>query len=153
MDRGRLKITDTMICAGREEGILDACAGDSGGPAWVGSGASAVQVGVVSFGIGCGRPHRYGVYTNVAHFASWIDAHIDNNTNNTGVNANASSCGSDAPPPSTTPLSPGNGSAGGDGTGSNSSDPGTSLMDWILQQLFLMHMYSAQAEQQQVGVW
>jgi len=44
-------ILDSMICAGLPEGGKDSCQGDSGGP-FVCGGES---VGIVSWGIGCGR--------------------------------------------------------------------------------------------------
>ncbi|GAA5214474.1 hypothetical protein GCM10025776_07190 [Corallincola platygyrae] len=64
-------VTENMICAGGEPGI-DSCSGDSGGPLFEGSGDSAVQYGIVSWGLGCdeGTP---GVYTRVSNFTSWID--------------------------------------------------------------------------------
>ncbi|XP_053600072.1 trypsin-7-like [Plodia interpunctella] len=57
-------ITDRMLCAGFDEGGKDACQGDSGGPAVAES--SSVQYGIVSFGLGCARPNKPGVYTNIA---------------------------------------------------------------------------------------
>ena len=57
----------TTICAGEREGGSDSCQGDSGGPLHVQDAAGAfVQVGVVSFGLGCAFPSQYGVYAEVA---------------------------------------------------------------------------------------
>jgi secreted trypsin-like serine protease len=66
-------ITDNMICAGLRSGGLDSCQGDSGGPAVALSGDAKLLVGIVSFGEGCARRDKYGVYTNVRIFRPWID--------------------------------------------------------------------------------
>ncbi|XP_076339575.1 phenoloxidase-activating factor 2-like [Tachypleus tridentatus] len=64
------KLPDTSICAGREG--RDACDGDGGGPLSCEKKGHWYQVGIVSFGIGCGRPNTPGVYTRVGSYRNWI---------------------------------------------------------------------------------
>jgi len=68
-------IPSDEICAGYTQGGTDTCQGDSGGPMFRRDAADAwIQVGIVSWGDGCARPNKPGVYTQVSTFASAISA-------------------------------------------------------------------------------
>lgn len=69
----------TMVCAGELLGGSDTCQGDSGGPLLVRDGTGRfVVMGVTSWGMGCGYPTFYGVYSRVGDTTlyDWIDAHL-----------------------------------------------------------------------------
>ncbi|GGU83937.1 trypsin [Streptomyces albospinus] len=62
------------ICAGKlDTGGTDTCQGDSGGPMFRKDDAGQwLQVGIVSWGEGCARPGKPGVYSEVSAFAANI---------------------------------------------------------------------------------
>lgn len=69
-------ITENMLCAGEMSGGKDSCYGDSGGPLILGdSSSTAVQVGIVSWGNGCGLANFPGVYTRLANYSAWLSQH------------------------------------------------------------------------------
>ncbi len=71
------EINNSVLCAGEEEGGKDSCNGDSGGPLITNEGGEPLQVGVVSWGEGCGLENYYGVYTRVAAFQDWMAEHMN----------------------------------------------------------------------------
>lgn len=68
------KISENMICAGSRSGGMDSCKGDSGGPLSFESEKGSMLAGVVSWGEGCGRPNKVGVYTRIAKYVDWIES-------------------------------------------------------------------------------
>ncbi len=67
------------LCAGEVLGFKDSCQGDSGGPLMVDdANGRLAQVGVVSFGFGCGLPTQFGVYARVADgsLRDWVTARL-----------------------------------------------------------------------------
>ena len=69
------RIDTTVYCAGRED--IDSCQGDSGGPLLATDrDLNFVIVGVVSWGEGCGKADKPGIYTRLPMFLDWIKARI-----------------------------------------------------------------------------
>lgn len=60
------RITPEIFCA--NDYLSDSCQGDSGGPITL----SGSQVGIVSWGDGCGKKNRPGVYVRLSKYLSWI---------------------------------------------------------------------------------
>ncbi|XP_008192885.2 phenoloxidase-activating factor 2 [Tribolium castaneum] len=69
------KLDKSFVCAGGEAG-KDTCKGDGGSPLVCPIEKETerfFQIGVVSWGVGCGALGVPGVYTNVPFFRQWID--------------------------------------------------------------------------------
>ncbi|XP_071539048.1 uncharacterized protein [Panulirus ornatus] len=63
-------IISSYLCAGTDG--KDSCQGDSGGPLVKFVDGVWKQVGLVSWGIGCGKGHYPGVYSRVSSFLPWV---------------------------------------------------------------------------------
>lgn len=61
-----------MFCAGYLDVGVDACSGDSGGPFVVNYRGTWFLTGVVSWGESCAATGKYGVYTRLGNFLSWM---------------------------------------------------------------------------------
>jgi len=64
-----------MMCAGHQEGGVDACQGDSGGPLVTKDDDTGrwSLVGVVSAGYSCAKPGQPGIYHRVSESIGWIN--------------------------------------------------------------------------------
>jgi len=69
-------INDQQICAGFADGRRDSCTGDSGGPLMIQHNGVYQQIGIVSFGEGCGKLNKYGVYTYLPMYLGWIRQYV-----------------------------------------------------------------------------
>jgi hypothetical protein len=78
---GYPSLTANMLCAGFDEGGKDSCQGDSGGPLVIpASGNNWQQAGIVSYGDGCAKPGKPGVYTRVSQYIEWINTTMGGTT-------------------------------------------------------------------------
>lgn len=76
---GKYQINQHM-CAGVETGQKDACQGDSGGPLIImwdeNDSATQFLIGVTSWGIGCAREGKFGVWVRTSSIIPWITQHV-----------------------------------------------------------------------------
>ncbi|KAG8004422.1 Coagulation factor X [Nibea albiflora] len=72
MESTQLRISPHMFCAGYDTIAKDACQGDSGGPHVTRYRSTYFITGIVSWGEGCARRGKYGVYTQVSKYIQWI---------------------------------------------------------------------------------
>ncbi|KAM0728427.1 Serine protease 1 [Formica fusca] len=70
------RITDNMFCAGYRRGKMDSCAGDSGGPLLCRDPRKPDHpwtiFGITSFGEGCGKRGKFGIYARLSNYVRWI---------------------------------------------------------------------------------
>lgn len=67
---------ESFVCAGGVKNE-DTCYGDGGGPLVCPIHyGKYTQIGIVSWGVGCGEEGIPGVYTNVALFRNWIEEEL-----------------------------------------------------------------------------
>ncbi|XP_006893100.1 PREDICTED: serine protease 44 [Elephantulus edwardii] len=64
-------VREGVVCGYNNQG-KDSCQGDSGGPLVCEFNKTWMQVGIVSWGIGCGRSGIPGVYTEISYYKEWL---------------------------------------------------------------------------------
>ncbi|XP_051555161.1 hepatocyte growth factor activator-like [Myxocyprinus asiaticus] len=74
-----------MLCAGSDS-CVDACQGDSGGPLACECDGVSFLYGIISWGDGCGRTGKPGVYTLVPKYSDWINSILKSHRRNTSPN-------------------------------------------------------------------
>ncbi|KAH8380358.1 hypothetical protein KR009_010168 [Drosophila setifemur] len=78
-------ITKNMFCAGHRKGLIDTCAGDSGGPLLCRDTTKPNHpwtiFGITSFGDGCGQRNKFGIYAKVPNYVDWVWSVVNCNGN------------------------------------------------------------------------
>ena len=73
-------ISQRMRCAGFAKGGIDACQGDSGGPLVCVKNHKWYLMGDISWGVGCARKGRYGVYGDLLDLKYWVQEAINSDS-------------------------------------------------------------------------
>ncbi|KAM8939552.1 hepatocyte growth factor activator serine protease [Pelodytes ibericus] len=70
------EFSENMLCAGYFDCSTDACQGDSGGALACQMDKTYYLYGIISWGDGCGKLNKPGVYTRVSNYVDWIKSKI-----------------------------------------------------------------------------
>ncbi|XP_078055437.1 salivary plasminogen activator beta-like [Mustelus asterias] len=71
------KLTDNMLCAAHPDWKADSCKGDSGGPLVCENNGQMHLYGITSWGEGCAKQNKPGVYTLVKNYIRWIEENMN----------------------------------------------------------------------------
>ncbi|XP_027886047.1 plasminogen activator, urokinase b [Xiphophorus couchianus] len=78
-------VNNNMFCAARPDWSQDACEGDSGGPLVCKVNNTLFLFGIISWGDGCAKENKPGVYTRVTNYNKWIEEKTNLSTITTGT--------------------------------------------------------------------
>jgi len=73
-----VQLHSEMFCAGHEQGKMDACLGDSGGPLIIHYNGRWTLIGITSAGFGCAVDKQPGIYHKIGKTTGWILSQISN---------------------------------------------------------------------------
>ncbi|XP_068727007.1 transmembrane protease serine 11D-like [Montipora capricornis] len=65
-------IHERALCAGSAKGGVGPCQFDSGGPLMCQEDGLYYLTGIVSWGVGCGEPYKYCVYSDMSVLTDWV---------------------------------------------------------------------------------
>ncbi|KAL7983044.1 hypothetical protein Chor_013695 [Crotalus horridus] len=71
------RVNENMLCASDSAWKSDSCSGDSGGPLTCMYGGRMLLYGIVSWGDGCAKEGKPGVYTRVSRYIPWIESNMN----------------------------------------------------------------------------
>lgn len=101
-------VKENMMCG--VENNQDACVGDSGGPLIIsgqnGDGTDDVQVGIVSFGVGCANADFPGIYARISDQWEWLEETVCKETQYDSPNFDCKTLAPSSSPTSSPSMKP-----------------------------------------------